>query len=73
MNNRAIAVSAFQENAQRTGYTTITAAANQKYALYMSIIGTTIKNKNKDFALMYDRYLSQDELNPINPALVGGE
>jgi len=73
MNNRAIAVAAFQENAQRTGYTTINSAANQKYALYMQIVGTTIKNKNKDFALMYDRYLAQDELNPINPALVGGE
>jgi len=72
MDNRAVVVAAFQENVKRTGYTTIDASVNEKYALIMNVVGESIKKNNQDFALIYDRYLSQDELNPINPELVGG-
>ena len=73
MDVRAVISKEFQDNVARTGYTTIDAAANEKYALVMNMIGEKIKKENPDFTLMYDRYLAQDELNPINRALVGGE
>ena len=69
MKYRAIISDGFQKNAQITGYSTLEADANQQFALIKDAVAKKIISKHKGFKQMYDRYLADDELNPIPPTL----
>lgn len=62
----------FWANQELTGYTTLNSKANQKYAEWRDRAAELIISQNPGFKQMYNRYLSQDELNPIDSPLLGG-
>lgn len=62
----------FQANQERTGTAGLDTKANQKYAEWRDATAEIIIAQNPDFKQMYNRYLSQDELNPIDSPLLGG-
>jgi hypothetical protein len=69
MEARAVVSKEFQNNAKVTGYSTLDAAANQRYADVMVNVSKYIVSKHPEFQQMYDRYLVQDELLPIDTIL----
>lgn len=62
----------FQANQLATGYSTLDSRANVKYADWRDRTAEYIIAQHPGFKQMYNRYLSQDELNPIDSPLLGG-
>jgi hypothetical protein len=62
----------FQANQLATGYTTLDSRANVKYADWRDRTAEYIIAQHPGFKQMYNRYLSQDELNPIDSPLLEG-
>jgi len=69
MNWRNTIVRMFQANVAATGYTTLDAQANERFALMRDYVAKMAYTKHKGFKQMYDRYLADDELNSIDPTL----
>lgn len=61
----------FQANQLATGTSTLDSKANQKYADWRDRTAEYIIAQHPGFKQMYNRYLSQDELNPIDSPLLG--
>ena len=70
METRKLIVKDFQDNVNATGYTSLTSKANRKYADMMASIAKYIYTKHPKFEQMYSRYLSEDELRPIDETLL---
>lgn len=62
----------FQANQLATGYSTLDSRANVKYADWRDRTAEYIIAQHPGFKQMYNRYLSQDELNPIDSPLLEG-
>jgi len=69
MKYRALISDAFQNNVKATDYSTLSADANAGYAVIRDTVAKQIFHKYKGFKQMYERYLADDELNPIDPTL----
>jgi hypothetical protein len=65
---RALIVNDYQMN-RGLGQMTLDAKANQKFAAMRDYVAKAITAKHKNFGQMYERYLSQDELNPVSLTL----